>query len=310
MLYQWDIVGHTQQLLGLEKDFKEKNLSHAYLFSGPRQGGKSRTAKIFANIIQCPNHYCKTCRTCEQIRSKSHSDTIFMEDNGEAVKIDDIRELIRKTNLTSQGARRVIVIENIERMPAEAQNSFLKTLEEPPGKTIFLLTTSHLDQVLLTIQSRTRHIHFSTVDDSVLKKYLKENFGERAELDEIVNIAQGRPGLAINLIKDQEVFLAQKKLYNQIETFLKKNDLSQKFLFIDSIEKDKAEVGQFLDAFTRYLRKLLFDYIQSSSPSFSGRFSLRDIVNLFESLEKTRYFIDRNVNRKLALENLLVQTER
>lgn len=310
MLYQWDIVGHTQQLLGLEKDIKEKNLSHAYLFSGPRQSGKSRTAKAFANILQCPNHYCKKCQTCEQIRSKSHPDTVFIEDNGETVKIDDVRELIRKTNLTSQGGRRVIVIENIERMPIEAQNSFLKTLEEPPGKTIFLLTTSRLDQVLLTIQSRTRHIHFSTVDDRVLKKYLKENFGGPAELDEIVNIAQGRPGLAITLIRDQEAFLAQKKLYNQIETFLKKDDLSQKFLFIESIEKNKAEVDQFLDAFTRYLRKLLFDHIQASSYPFAGRLSLRDIVNLFESLEKTRYFIDRNVNRKLALENLLIQTER
>ncbi|MBN2096625.1 DNA polymerase III subunit delta' [Candidatus Peregrinibacteria bacterium] len=310
MLYQWNIVGHTQQLLSLEKEIKGRNFSHAYLFSGPHQGGKSSIAKTLASIIQCPNHYCKKCRDCQLIQTKAHPDTIFMEDNGESIKIDEVREIIRKTNLTSQSPYRVIVIENIERMPVEAQNSFLKTLEEPPGKTIFLLTTSHLDQVLLTIQSRVRHFHFSTVDDGILKAYLKETFGSRPEMDEIVNMAQGRPGLAISMIKDENAFAGQKKLYGQIEAFLKKNDLAQKFLFIEEIEKDKTQVDLFLDAFTRYVRKLLFEHMNSSSPLLGKRFTLRDIVNLFESLGKTRYFINRNVNKKLALENLMIQTER
>lgn len=309
MLYKWNIVGHTQQLLNLEKELKSSNLSHAYLFSGPQQSGKFSIAKTFANILQCPNDYCKKCKDCELIQAGSHSDTIFMEDNGESIKIDEVRELIRKTNLTSQSEHRLIVIENIERMPIEAQNSFLKTLEEPPGKTIFVLTTSHLDQVLLTIQSRVRHFHFSTVDDSVLSDYLKENFGSRPDMSEIVNIAQGRPGLAITLIKDPDAFVHQKNLYNQIETFLRKNDLAQKFSFIEGIEKDKKQVSIFLDAFTRYLRKLLFEYIKMAKHPLSDRFAMQDIVKLFESLEKTRYFINRNVNKRLALENLLIQTE-
>ncbi len=310
MIYKWDIVGHLQQLLHLEKEIKEKNLSHAYLFSGPEQDGKFSIAKIFANILQCPNDFCRTCKDCKLIRAGAHPDTIIMEDNGESIKIDEMRELIRKTNLTSQGLYRVIVIENIERMPVEAQNSFLKTLEEPPGKTIFLLTTSHIDQVLLTIQSRTRQYNFSTIDDSVLKDYLKKTFGERSEMDEVVNMAQGRPGLAITLMKDHEAFIHQKNLYNQIEIFLKKNDLAKKFLFIESIEKDRKQVELFFDAFTRYLRKLIFEYRQMPQHPLSNRFTMRDIVNLFEILEKTRYFISWNVNKKLALENLLIQTEK
>ena len=310
MLYKWDIVGHQQQISRLEREIKDQNLTHAYLFSGPDQDGKFSIAKTFANILQCPNDFCRKCKDCQLIKAGSHPDTIVMEDNGESIKIDEVRELIRKTNLTHQGRYRIIVIENVERMPIEAQNSFLKTLEEPPGNTIFLLTTSKIDRVLLTIQSRVRHYQFSTVDDNILKEYLKKNFGERPEIEEVVNMAQGRPGLAITLIKDSEAFNHQKGLYNQIENFLKKNDLAQKILFVESIEKDPQEVELFLDAFMRYLRKLIFEYRQNPSHPLSSRFTQRDVVNLFEVLEKTRYFIGRNVNKKLALENLLIQTEK
>ncbi len=310
MLYKWNIVGHKKQLTHLEEEVKGGNLTHAYLFSGPKQGGKFTIAKVLAKILQCPNDCCRTCKDCELIKKETHPDTIVMRDNGESIKIDDVRELIRTTNLTHQGKYRIVIIENIERMPIEAQNSFLKTLEEPPGKTIFLLTTSQVDQVLLTIQSRVRHYSFSTVDDSVLFEYLKEKFGERSNMEEVVNIAQGRPGLAITLMEDDASFDHQRSLYYKIEGFLKKNDLAQKFSFVEEIEKDTKGVEIFIDAFMRYLRKLVLEYMLNPNHPLKNRFTLEEIVNLFDVLEKTRYFIKRNINKKLALENLLIQTEK
>jgi DNA polymerase III subunit delta' len=310
MDFQWDIVGHRQQILSLEKDLREGNVAHAYLFSGPKQSGKFRVARTFAGILQCPNHYCKICKDCQSVVAGAHPDTLFMKDDGESIKIEEVRELVRKTHLTRQGRYRVIAIENVERMPTEAQNSFLKTLEEPPEGTLFLLTTNHIDQVLLTIQSRVRHVPFSTVDEAVLTEYLVREFGERPEMAEAVNMAQGRPGLAISLIRNPAVFDRHKGLYSQIEHFLKRNDLVQKFQFVEAVEKDDQEIELFLDAFTRYLRKLAFDYLKNPAHPLSGRFTLRNLVNLFEFLEKTRYLIDRNVNKKLALENLMLLTEK
>ncbi len=310
MLYKWNIVGHQKQLEQLERELKEKNLSHAYLFSGTKQGGKFTIAKILAKILQCRNNFCRSCRDCDLIKAGTHPDTIIMRDNGETIKIDEVRELIRKTNLTHTGKYRIVIIENIERMPVEAQNSFLKTLEEPPEGTVFILTSSQIDQVLLTIQSRVRHYHFSTIDDAILTKHLNEKFGFKPETDEIVNISQGRPGLAIKMMEDSEAYHYQKRLYHQIEGFLRKNDLSNKFQFIEDIEKNAAEVEFFLDAFTRYLRKLILDYMHLPNHPLKSRFTLKDIVKLFDHLEKTRYFIMRNINKKLALENLLIQTEK
>ncbi len=310
MLYKWKIVGHKKQLIQLEKELKEDNLSHAYLFSGPKQSGKYTIAKVFAKILQCPNNFCRSCKDCEMLKNETHPDTIIMRDNGNTIKIDEVRELIRTTHLTHQGKYRLVIIENIERMPIEAQNSFLKTLEEPPGRTIFIMTTSQIDSVLLTIQSRVRHYNFSTVDDAVLTEYIENKFGKRSDTEEIVNIAQGRPGLAIGFIENPETFDYQKKLYNKIENFLKKNDLSQKFMFVEGIEKSAQEVELFLDAFTRYLRKLILEYVYNPNHPLKKRFSLYNITNLFDVLEKTRYFIKRNINKKLALENLLIQTEK
>lgn len=310
MLYKWNIVGHQQQLKGLENELARGNLAHAYLFSGPRQTGKFNIAKIVAKILQCPNNFCRSCKDCDMIKAETHPDTIIIRDNGETVKIDEVRELIRKTNLTHTGKYRIILIENVERMPTEAQNSFLKTLEEPPAGTIFLLTTSKVDEVLLTIQSRVRHVHFSTIDDTTLETFLRDKFGPQSELSEVVSIAQGRPGLAIRLLEDPELFAHQKQLYLQIENFIKKNDLSKKFAFVEEIEKVPQEVDLFLDAFTRFLRKLILDYVRQPHHPLKSRLSLEGAVKLFDFLEKTRYFIARNINKKLALENLLIRTEK
>lgn len=309
MLYKWDIIGHQKQLKQLEQEIESGNISHAYLFAGPKGVGKHRIAKKLAGILQCPNNFCQTCVTCKAILKESHPDTIILKDNGESIKIDDVRELIRKTNLTSQSPYRVIVIENIERMPVEAQNSFLKTLEEPPGKTIFLLSTTRINQVLTTILSRVRQYDFFNTEDQILKKYLTASFSDHQNIDEILQIAQGRPGLAINLMKNPAELTDQRTLYNTIENFLKRNDLAQKISFVETLE-DEGQLERFFDAFSRYLRKLIFDFLHQKDHPLKSRFTLKEIVLLFESLEKARYLIGRNINKKLALENLFLLTEK
>ena len=310
MLYKWDIIGHVRQLEQLENEIAEGNVTHAYLFSGPKDVGKFRVARVFANIIQCPNNFCRTCKDCKLIQKGNHPDVIVMADRGETIRIDDVRDLIHKTNLTSQGKYRVILIENVERMPIEAQNSFLKTLEEPAGNTIFIMTTTHPNQVLPTIKSRVRQYYFFNIEEKALVSALKEKFGENSDMGEIIQIAQGRPGLAINLMQKPITLNEQRNLYNQIDLFLKKNDLNSKFIFVEVLDKDPKQLELFFDAFFRYLRKLCYEYLTQADHPLKSRYSLRDIADLFESLEKTRYLIDGNINKKLALENFFLKTEK
>jgi len=310
MLYKWGVIGHDKQLEKLEKELSEGNVSHAYLFSGPADLGKFHIAQVLSNILQCTHHFCHICEDCRRVMKGIHPDVIEIRDNGDSLKIDEVRALIQKTNLTSTGDRRVVLIENIERMPVEAQNSFLKTLEEPAGNTVFLLTTSQINQVLPTIRSRTRQFSFACLSDAYMRKALEAQFGPSSDLDEILQIAQGRPAVAVRLLKNPKELMDNRNMYNQIEFFLKRNDLASKFTFVEGLDKADDQLALFFDVFSRYLRSLVYGYLNNVETPLKHRFNLQEVVELFEKLSKTRYLIDKNTNKKLALENFFLTTEK
>ncbi len=310
MIYPWDIIGHDKQLSALETEITKDQLSHAYLFHGPRDTGKFSVASTLATILLCPNNLCHQCRDCQLIKTGSHPDLIQFLDDGSSIKIDDVRTLIRKTNLTSQGGRRIVLIENLERMPLEAQNSFLKTLEEPPGKTIFIMTTTQLKKIVPTILSRVRQQAFFLVDDAVMKQELMPRFKDHADFDEVLQVAQGRPGLAIKLLSEPASLSAYKRVYNEIDQMLKGNDIVGKFAYIDGLDTDPEQLDLFFDVFCQILRKSAHDFVSTGTSFLSPRYNLQGITQLFEYLLKTRYLIERNANKKLALENLLLLTEK
>ena len=174
-------------------------------------------------------------------------------------------------------------------MPTEAQNAFLKTLEEPAGDTIFLLTATGIGEVLDTIKSRTRQVAFFGVTDDVLRKALHERFGLVNELDEVIQIAQGRPGLATRLLENGPLLMEYRRMYSRIDFFLSGNGLSEKFRFVEELDADPEKIPFFFDTSFRYLRRLLHDGVRGGGV---GRFGLRGIFDLFESLTKTRYLAD------------------
>jgi DNA polymerase-3 subunit delta' len=195
-------------------------------------------------------------------------------------------------------------------MPIEAQNSFLKTLEEPPGNTIFLMTSTQVKKIVPTILSRVRQLGFSLVEDEVMRRELALRFKDHPELEDVLQIAQGRPGLAIKLLSEPTSLSSCRDVYNQIDWILKNNDLVGKFAVVETLEADKERLELFFDVFCQVIRKSLYDFVHREKSLLSPRFDLREVSHLFEHLLKTRYLIDRNANKRLALENFLLITER
>lgn len=158
---------HSAQFEQLKTDLASGNLSHAYLFVGREGIGKFELALSFAEFLQ--------------EGSPKNLDTIVLGDNGDSIKVEEVRSLVNRVNLTSQSPYKAVLIQNVERMTVPAANAFLKTLEEPPDRTVFVLTASGLSLVLPTIVSRTRVVRFSSS---------KEICGDPVEIEEIQGLLQ------------------------------------------------------------------------------------------------------------------------
>jgi len=113
MKYNWSIIGHKNQLLRIEDDIRSGNLSHAYLLAGPNSVGKHTVSKKMAGILQCENDFCHKCKTCIQVQNNSHIDTVVMRGRNTSIKIEDVRKVVERTNMTKQSPYKLFLIQSI-----------------------------------------------------------------------------------------------------------------------------------------------------------------------------------------------------
>lgn len=204
---QWnDIIGHDEIIAGLTAMLASGRIPHALLFVGPEGIGKSTVARVLASALLCTDHESKPCGLCQSCRmaaSGAHPDLLLVSPVGNAVKIDQIRQLVREAALTSYaaGQRRVAVIEGAESMTAQAANSLLKTLEEPPGDFVFILVSHAREKMLDTILSRCRLISFTPLYHSLLAKALTDKGYEPEQADTAARLSSGRVGTALSLLE-------------------------------------------------------------------------------------------------------------
>ncbi|MBU1018662.1 MAG: AAA family ATPase [Patescibacteria group bacterium] len=314
MLYKWPLIGHEKQVEKLESDLKNDNLAHAYIFVGPEKVGKFLVAKTLAHILQCNDNYCRVCPTCKQIAKGAHLDTTEMRDDGTSIKIEPVREIITSLNMSAQSNYKIVLLDNIGRMTPDAANCFLKTLEEPPKKTLFLMTAGNLRELLPTIISRCRVMKFPAISEKALKKKMQDMREalqiESTEdmLERAVMLSLGRPGKAIELLREPEAMMGYLKLYNDIRALFRDKDLTKRFMYVQDLtakDSDPRDLEAFFEIFLHVVRSFVNADNTEEYPEII-RFSKEDFLNLINKIEETRYLMGRNVNAKLALENLML----
>jgi DNA polymerase III subunit delta' len=311
-LYNWNIVGHKNITLALEETIKSGNVSHAYLFAGSDSVGKFTVAKTFAHILQCPDNFCRNCPVCREIDNGTGADTIEIGDDGESIKIDRVRSVLANLNMSKHCPYKILLIKNIERMGVDSANAILKTLEDPPENVIFLLTTSRLKDILPTIVSRVRVYNFSRLPESQVREVISSAYplagGDLTA--RIVSYAMGRPGRAIRLMQNSDDAEKARKMFEDINVFINKPDISASFAYISRMKKDakdqkehgdkidKTEI-EFLDIFVALLRKKLLNTETSNAEKIK-------IISLVKEIYKSHDLLKRNVNARLLLENLML----
>ena len=172
-----EVVGQEVPVRILRNAIRENRVAHAYLFAGPRGVGKTTVARIVAKALNClrpeEGEPCGECENCKEIDRGSFPDLIEM-DAASNRGIDDIRALREAVSYTPiKGSYKVYIIDEAHMLTKEAFNALLKTLEEPPPRTVFILCTTEYEKIIPTILSRCQRIMFSRVQESKVVDYLK-----------------------------------------------------------------------------------------------------------------------------------------
>ena len=233
-----ELIGQSDAVQLISEQIKNNNLSHAYLFSGPRGVGKTSLARIIATTIGCDPVFDIT-----EIDAASHN------------KVDDVRELNDSVNFiaSSPGKKRVFILDEVHMLSNAASNAFLKTLEEPPDHVIFILATTEPDRVIETIRSRTTQIAFKRIKNSdIITSLEKISKAEKIKLSKeileyIANQSDGSLRDAINLFEQTFSTFGNKATMEQLYSILGKVTTTDLFQILQAMgTQDTAAVLQVL----------------------------------------------------------------
>ena len=258
------IIGQDYMVSILKNAIKNNKISHAYIFSGPRGTGKTSTAKVFAKAINCLNPTedgpCNECESC--LHFKENADIIEIDaasNNG----VDEIREIINNIKLAPAYSKyKVYIIDEVHMLSTSAFNALLLTLEEPPKHVVFILATTNIEAVPITILSRCQRFDFHKISLADIIKRLKyvvsnENIAiDEDALEEIAYISDGGMRDALSIL-DQLSSTTEKITINDvIEHFgsVSKKQINDLFNLVIENNVDK------FDDMMKKFKELAIDY--------------------------------------------------
>lgn len=204
-----EITGHRPLLELLSRAIARGTLPPSLIFSGPAGVGKRLTATALAQALNCerPSPFgdgldaCGACNACTRIARGVHADVLVLEpgDTG-TIKLDQVREAIDRTAYRPfEGKRRLVAVDGADALNVEAQNALLKTLEEPPPASVFVLITDRPDVLLPTVRSRCQRLRFGPLTPGDVANVLMQDHGmTAAEAHAAAAAADGSIGRAID----------------------------------------------------------------------------------------------------------------
>ncbi len=336
-----EIIGQEDAKSLLKNAIETGKHSHAYIFSGEKGSGKMMLAEAFAMMLQCENpaeDACGQCHSCKQTLSHNNPDIIYISREFDKktnkfkrnIGVEQIREMLINDVVIKPYSNKykIYIIEDAEKMNAQAQNAMLKTIEEPPEYAIIILLTANHNAFLQTILSRCVLIQMKTVETESIKHLLQTKYGAVDYQSEMVaSFAQGNIGKAIaltqdasfNEIKTMAVSLCKKaskmdelQVSEEVKSIKEENDRDKKNEDGES-EKFQGFMDQMLDLITLWFRDVLLykatlndelllfkedSYDIHDQAKACSYYGLNEII---DTITETRARLNANVNFELTI---------
>ena len=320
------IIGQDYMVSILKNSIQKDRISHAYIFSGPRGTGKTSTAKVFAKAINClnpsENGPCNECENC--IHFKENADIIEIDaasNNG----VDEIREIINNIKLApSYSKYKVYIIDEVHMLSTSAFNALLLTLEEPPKHIVFILATTNIEAVPITILSRCQRFDFHKISTENIKNRLdyvikEENIAIDDEaIEEIAYISDGglRDALSIldqlssnsSNITINEVIAhfgsISKKQISDLFECIKNNNVNK---FIDMMQKLKDLAVDYKLLIKKLLERIEEEAIASRKNNDYRGFSYQTIKEMAFELASISNYVNINIDPYMLIEITLLK---
>jgi hypothetical protein len=286
------VIGHDRIKEQLSRDLVSQNLHQSYLFAGPEHVGKMSLLRDFMSQLRTGQSFSPDSPFASQVLAGQGPGLLCFLDDGASLKVEQVRGIVDfVSKRTADDEWSFCVIEHVERMSLSAANAFLKVLEEPSPRMMYLMTTRKEHKLLATILSRVQTYRFGVVPDELVESYLSNRVHNELTSQELMKLAVGRIGLAIAMLDDEELFDRLRELYDYA-MILFEDDLVDRFTLADHLTKKevtKMELQQFLIYLALKLKQ-------------EG--TQRYLSQLDRVQELSQLFDDTQVNKRLQLESL------
>jgi DNA polymerase-3 subunit delta' len=319
-----EVIGHEATTAGLRRAVAEGRPAAAYLFSGPPGIGKRTVADAFTMELLCATPdargACGTCAQCVRVAAGTHPDVLVVvrEPDRRDIRTEQVRELTRWLTLRPlMAGRKVAVLDGAETLNEHGQNALLKTLEEPPGSSVLLLVVGRASLVLPTVRSRCRQVRLDPLPAADLARFLVGQGVASDRVPVLVARSGGSPGRALALCDDGRA----EERGRLLEHLAGLPDSSAAELSSLAQALARGEAGPALDTIASWYRDLLGLVAESGEPlrnpeaadalrAAAARGSVRGVLHQLEAVCATIEAIERNANRALALETMLLALRR